>query len=100
MNVIGEIRAKRKLCFLLQKTGKSCKVYFNMPKANKTTEKGAKKAVKPAKSPKAKTLETSGAFAVIETGGKKYRVSIGDAIKIEKINGLKVGDAISFDKVL
>ncbi len=38
-------------------------------------------------------------FAVIQTGGKQYKVSAGDKIKIEKIEGAK--DAIlSFDKVL
>lgn len=40
-------------------------------------------------------------FAVIETGGKQYTVSKGDVITIEKMKGAhKVGDAVSFDKVL
>ena len=40
-------------------------------------------------------------FAVIQTGGKQYKVSKGDTIKIEKIKAdLKVGDKITFDKVL
>ena len=40
-------------------------------------------------------------FAVIATGGKQYKVSKGDTIKIEKIRGdLKVGDKVVFDKVL
>ena len=40
-------------------------------------------------------------FAVIQTGGKQYKVSSGDIIKIEKIKGdLKVGDKITFDKVM
>ncbi|KKR32357.1 MAG: 50S ribosomal protein L21 [Parcubacteria group bacterium GW2011_GWF2_39_8b] len=40
-------------------------------------------------------------FAVIQTGGKQYKVSKGDTIKIEKIKGnFKVGDNITFDKVL
>ncbi len=40
-------------------------------------------------------------FAVIQTGGKQYKVSAGDTVKIEKIKGdLKVGDAVVFDKVL
>jgi large subunit ribosomal protein L21 len=40
-------------------------------------------------------------FAVIETGGKQYRVSAGDTIKIEKIIGeLAVGDKVTFDKVI
>ena len=40
-------------------------------------------------------------FAVIQTGGKQYKVSAGDTVKIEKIKGdLKVGDTVVFDKVL
>ena len=44
-------------------------------------------------------------FAVIQTGGKQYRVSAGDLVKIEKIAGkgdkeLKEGDKVVFDKVL
>jgi len=40
-------------------------------------------------------------FAVIATGGKQYKVSKGDLVKIEKIKGdLKVGDKVIFDKVL
>jgi len=40
-------------------------------------------------------------FVVIETGGKQYRVTPGDTIKIEKISGEhKKGDIVVFDKVL
>lgn len=44
-------------------------------------------------------------FAVIQTGGKQYKVKKGDEIKIEKILGdrgttLKEGDKVVFDKVL
>ena len=40
-------------------------------------------------------------FAVIETGGKQYKVAVGDVLKVEKVIGeFKVGDKISFDKVL
>ncbi len=39
--------------------------------------------------------------AVIQTGGKQYLVKEGDALRIEKISDdLKVGDTVSFDKVL
>jgi large subunit ribosomal protein L21 len=38
-------------------------------------------------------------YAVIKTGGKQHRVSEGDVIAIEKINGGK-GDAVVFDQVL
>ena len=40
-------------------------------------------------------------FAIIETGGKQYRVSEGDTITIEHIKGgYNEGDKIVFDKVL
>jgi large subunit ribosomal protein L21 len=40
-------------------------------------------------------------FAVIETGGKQYKVSAGDVIEIEKITGdFSVGNSVTFDKVL
>ncbi len=40
-------------------------------------------------------------FAVIATGGKQYKVSVGDVITVEKLPGdFKAGDTISFDKVL
>ena len=40
-------------------------------------------------------------FAVIKTGGKQYKVSEGDTIKIEKIKGdFKAGDKIVCDQVL
>jgi len=38
-------------------------------------------------------------FAVIETGGKQYKVSAGDKIKVEKLAGVAGADLI-FDKVL
>ena len=47
-----------------------------------------------------KTAKKADVFAVIETGGKQYRVSEGEKIKIEKIRGLEEGGKISFDKVL
>jgi large subunit ribosomal protein L21 len=38
-------------------------------------------------------------YAVIKTGGKQQRVSQGDVVAIEKINGAK-GDQVVFDQVL
>ncbi len=38
-------------------------------------------------------------YAIIETGGKQYRVQNGDQIKVEKLN-VNDGDAVVFDKVL
>lgn len=40
-------------------------------------------------------------FAVIETGGKQYVVSVGDVLEVELLEGdLKEGDKVEFDKVL
>ena len=38
-------------------------------------------------------------YAVIETGGKQYRVAPGDTIRVETLAG-EVGSAVEFDKVL
>ncbi len=38
-------------------------------------------------------------YAVIETGGKQYRVAPGDTIDVEKLPG-EVGSDVEFDKVL
>ena len=38
-------------------------------------------------------------YAVIETGGKQYRVTEGDAINVEKLP-YEVGDSVEFDRVL
>lgn len=40
-------------------------------------------------------------FAVIKTGGKQYRVSKGDVVRIEKIKDVtEVGQKLVFDQVL
>ena len=38
-------------------------------------------------------------FAVIETGGKQYRVAENDVIKVEKLDG-EAGASVAFDRVL
>ncbi|MEW6244428.1 MAG: 50S ribosomal protein L21 [Bacillota bacterium] len=38
-------------------------------------------------------------YAIFETGGKQYRVSEGDVIRVEKLN-LEEGDTVTFDRVL
>lgn len=54
-------------------------------------------AKKTTKSTKTENME----FAVIFTGGKQYKVAVGDILKIEKLDGeFTAGDKISFDKVL
>jgi large subunit ribosomal protein L21 len=50
---------------------------------------------------KAKNTLGADTFAVIETGGKQYKVRVGDIVKIEKILGdHAVGGKIVFDRVL
>jgi large subunit ribosomal protein L21 len=66
-----------------------------MPKAETTAKKSTKKAA-----PKKKENASTG-FAVIATGGKQYKASLGESIKIEKLKGeYAEGDSLSFDKVL
>ena len=38
-------------------------------------------------------------FAVLKTGGKQYKVSEGDVIQVEKLDG-NIGDAVTLDQVL
>ena len=38
-------------------------------------------------------------YAVIATGGKQYKVSEGDVIRVEKL-GVNVGESYTFDQVL
>ena len=37
-------------------------------------------------------------YAIIETGGKQYKVSEGDVIFVEKLNA-EAGDTVTFDRV-
>jgi large subunit ribosomal protein L21 len=41
----------------------------------------------------------SAPYAIIETGGKQYRVSVGDSLSIEKIP-FESGSEVTFDRVL
>lgn len=60
-----------------------------MPKTTNTTKKTIKSS------------EKSKEFAVILTGGKQYKVAVGDVLKVEKIDReYKAGDKVIFDKVL
>ena len=38
-------------------------------------------------------------YAIIATGGKQYKVTTGDVVKFEKLNG-EAGDKVVFDQVL
>ena len=76
-------------------------------KESKKAEPKAPKAKKVLSQKVGTKTPSNGAFAVIETGGKQYRVAVGDSIKIEKIKAdsakgfvePKEGDSVVFDKV-
>ena len=38
-------------------------------------------------------------YAVVQTGGKQYRLGVGDSVKVEKIHG-NPGDNINFPQVM
>ena len=38
-------------------------------------------------------------YAVVETGGKQYRVKVGDTINVEKLDA-EAGDEVTLDRVL
>mgnify|MGYP003042584442 CR=1 FL=1 len=38
-------------------------------------------------------------YAVLETGGKQYRVQVGDRFRVERLDGA-AGDEVVLDKVL
>jgi len=60
-----------------------------MPKTTKTITKTKK------------VTPESKEFAVIFTGGKQYKVAVGDVLKVETTDGeYKLGDKVIFDKVL
>jgi large subunit ribosomal protein L21 len=46
------------------------------------------------------TLEGWSMFAIIETGGKQYRVEPGDVLEVELLGEGADGDAVRFDRVL
>lgn len=50
-------------------------------------------------SPKTKKESHATKLAIIETGSKQYKVTLGDKIKVEKLE-VKVGDKIDFKNIL
>ena len=68
------------------------------------TKKETKKTAPAAKKAPAKKASTStkkdDAFSVFETGGKQYKVSVGDVVNVEKLPEAEEGKKVSFDKVL
>lgn len=64
-------------------------------------KKVAKKAVIPKVAKNEVVKKQAEEFAVIETGGKQYVVSVGDFLEVELLGGeYKEGDKIEFDHVL
>lgn len=47
-----------------------------------------------------KTESTTTPFAIIETGGKQYKVMVGDIITVELMSDSKEGDTVTFENVL
>jgi large subunit ribosomal protein L21 len=47
----------------------------------------------------AETTSSPGPYAIIETGGKQYRVAVGDRLAIEKLP-VDAGSDVTFDRVL
>lgn len=39
-------------------------------------------------------------YAVMETGGKQYRVATGDTLEIDRLNGIEPGQLFTFERVL
>jgi len=82
-----------------------------MAEAKKTVKKAVKTAPNAVKKASAKSAPkkpvvrkatvNKNEFAVIETGGKQYKVSAGETITIEKLSDVReVGAKVIFDKVL
>jgi large subunit ribosomal protein L21 len=65
-----------------------------VPVVARTVRREVRRGPKPAPAPK--PLQP---YAVIETGGKQYRVSVGDRISVEKLPA-EAGSAITIDRVL
>jgi ribosomal protein L21 len=38
-------------------------------------------------------------FAIIETGGKQYKVAVGDQVTVEKLTG-EIGSTVTIDKIV
>jgi large subunit ribosomal protein L21 len=49
--------------------------------------------------PAAASVAGAGAYAIFETGGKQYRVAVGDTLSVEKLP-VEPGAEITFDRVL
>jgi large subunit ribosomal protein L21 len=66
--------------------------------AKKTTKAASSAKAETKAAPKAKKADSNG-FAIIETGGKQYKVSSGTILEFEKLEG-EAQKSVTFDKVL
>lgn len=57
-----------------------------------TRKRGGRKAARPEPKPLAP-------YAIVETGGKQYRVSVGDSLAVERL-AVEAGTDVTFDRVL
>lgn len=65
-----------------------------------TTEEPAAPQARPASAPAATApAPTQTSYAVVQTGGKQYRVKVGDRIRVEKLTGAD-GSDVTLDRVL
>jgi len=83
---------------LRRSSGQAKKAAKNAPTKKVTKKTSSKKAAVKKTTPK-KVVHSS-TFAVIETGGKQYRVSQNEVIIVEKIPGVGEGKKVIFEKVL
>lgn len=51
------------------------------------------------KTSKKSAAASDATYAIVETGGKQYRVKVGDVLSVEKLDG-DAGTGIKFDRVL
>lgn len=66
---------------------------------NVETEETIEPVSKPARSRTRKATASENGYAIVETGGKQYRVKVGDRIRVERIHA-DAGSDISLDRVL
>lgn len=71
----------------------------NQTNESAATPEPAAAAPTPEQQPQAKAAPAAKGYAIIETGGKQYRVSVGDRLSVERLTTAE-GDQITFDRVL
>lgn len=69
------------------------------PETTAAPAPAGKAAARPARRKPTLAPKTLDPYAIIETGGKQYRVSVGDTLSVEKLD-TEAGTDITFDRVL